>query len=119
MGHDVTTEYYVNDAGRQMDIVTASILLRAAEVSDIDFPHAGYQGEYIKTIASSIIIESGARNKIEESIKNLPEDKDEAIDKICIELKKHADIWQQTKSVGLEKNLGINKIRSIRIQCNF
>ena len=109
VGHDVTTEYYVNDAGRQMDIVTASILLRAAEVSDIDFPHAGYQGEYIKTIASSIIIESGARNKIEESIKNLPEDKDEAIDKICIELKKHSDIWQQTKSVGLEKILGLIK----------
>lgn len=109
VGHDVTTEYYVNDAGRQMDIVTASILLRAARISDIDFPEAGYQGEYIKTIASSIFVESGMRSKIKESITNLPKDKDEAIDKICLELKKHEAIWQQTKIEGLEKILGLIK----------
>jgi arginyl-tRNA synthetase len=52
-GHDVHQEYYVNDAGRQMDILTLSVWLRMFEVSGIDvpFPSNCYQGDYIIDIA--------------------------------------------------------------------
>jgi len=53
-GHDVHQEYYVNDAGRQMDILTASVWLRMlAHVGiDVSFPSSGYHGDYVKDIAA-------------------------------------------------------------------
>ncbi len=55
-GYQVDREYYVNDAGRQMDILGVSVLLRILEAAGetIHFPDAGYKGEYIKTIGASI-----------------------------------------------------------------
>jgi arginyl-tRNA synthetase len=55
-GHDVHEEYYVNDAGRQMDILAASVWLRYAEISagDLPFPPNAYQGEYVRTIAQNL-----------------------------------------------------------------
>ena len=55
-GHDITREYYVNDAGRQMDILCISTIIRLLQQQNIriKMPAAGYQGDYIKTIASSI-----------------------------------------------------------------
>lgn len=52
-GHVVHREYYVNDAGRQMDILTLSVWLRMFETVGIDtpFPGNGYRGEYIVDIA--------------------------------------------------------------------
>ena len=55
-GYQVDREYYVNDAGRQMDILGVSVLLRMLEAagSTIQFPEAGYKGEYIRDIAANI-----------------------------------------------------------------
>jgi arginyl-tRNA synthetase len=55
-GYQVDREYYVNDAGRQMDILGVSVLLRILEAAGetIRFPDAGYKGEYIKTIGAGI-----------------------------------------------------------------
>ena len=55
-GYDVDREYYVNDAGRQMDILGTSVWLRwlEAQGTEIPFPQAGYRGEYIRDIASEI-----------------------------------------------------------------
>lgn len=55
-GYTVHREYYVNDAGRQMDILAVSVWLRYLEYSheEIKFPSKGYQGEYIKDIAEKI-----------------------------------------------------------------
>ena len=52
-GFAVDCEYYVNDAGRQMDILAVSIWLRYLEHfrPTLDFPQNGYQGDYIKDIA--------------------------------------------------------------------
>ena len=52
-GHEVHREYYVNDAGRQMDILTLSVWLQmfAAETIDTPFPSGGYRGNYILEIA--------------------------------------------------------------------
>lgn len=55
-GYSVDREYYVNDAGRQMDILAVSVLLRMLESSGIEipFPEAGYKGAYISDIAAAI-----------------------------------------------------------------
>ena len=55
-GHLVETEYYINDAGRQIDILVLSVLIEAMNLSGIKTtpPKACYQGGYIKDIAKSI-----------------------------------------------------------------
>lgn len=52
-GYPVEREYYVNDAGRQMDILAVSVLIRALEAAgqDVTVPSGAYEGEYIKDIA--------------------------------------------------------------------
>ncbi|MBT3335176.1 MAG: arginine--tRNA ligase [Methylococcales bacterium] len=53
VGYDVANEYYVNDAGRQMDILATSIWLRYLECcgQTIQFPSNGYRGGYVEDIA--------------------------------------------------------------------
>jgi arginyl-tRNA synthetase len=55
-GYPVDREYYVNDAGRQMDILGVSVLLRALEKAGeaFSFPEAGYKGDYIGDIAAAL-----------------------------------------------------------------
>lgn len=52
-GYPVDREYYVNDAGRQMDILGLSVCLRMLEAdgTDLSFPEAGYKGDYIGELA--------------------------------------------------------------------
>ena len=56
LGYPVHREYYVNDAGRQMDILGLSVWLRWLEPqgTKIAFPSGGYRGEYIRDIAAGI-----------------------------------------------------------------
>ncbi len=60
-GHDVYREYYFNDAGRQMRVLGESTKARYLELlnKDFQFPEDGYQGEYIKDIAQSLIDDRG------------------------------------------------------------
>ncbi len=51
-GFEVDCEYYVNDAGRQMDILAISVYLRYVETEQ--FPDNGYKGDYIFDIAKKI-----------------------------------------------------------------
>lgn len=55
-GYEVEREYYVNDAGRQMDILATSVWLRYLELcgEQIPFPGNGYRGEYIRQIAGQL-----------------------------------------------------------------
>jgi arginyl-tRNA synthetase len=55
-GFDVDCEYYVNDAGRQMNILAASVWLRYLQHldADIPFPVNGYKGDYIRDIAAEL-----------------------------------------------------------------
>ncbi len=61
VGFDVDCEYYVNDAGRQMNILATSVWLRYLEISGIEFkfPVNGYKGDYIFDIANSIKSQHG------------------------------------------------------------
>ena len=56
VGYPVHREYYVNDAGRQMDILGASVWLRWLEAAgvEVEFPKGGYRGDYIRDIANEI-----------------------------------------------------------------
>ncbi len=60
-GHNVTREYYFNNAGRQMRVLGDSVRLRYLELTGepIDFPEDYYQGDYIKDIAQHIFEEYG------------------------------------------------------------
>jgi arginyl-tRNA synthetase len=62
-GFAVSREYYVNDAGRQMDILALSTWLRYLELAGIflPFPSNAYQGEYVKEMARAIFAEHGDR----------------------------------------------------------
>ncbi len=56
VGYPVDSEYYVNDAGRQMEILGVSVYLRALEESgmDIRFPSAGYRGDYVRDLLGNV-----------------------------------------------------------------
>lgn len=56
-GYEVETEYYINDAGRQMLILGGSVLYRAKELAgqNVVEPEDYYKGEYIKDIAGEVL----------------------------------------------------------------
>ena len=58
-GHQVESEYYVNDAGRQMDILACSVWLRYLQQFDdhVELPANGYQGEYVAEMGQSLAIQ--------------------------------------------------------------
>ncbi|MDH3947509.1 MAG: arginine--tRNA ligase [Gammaproteobacteria bacterium] len=62
-GFEVHREYYVNDAGRQMDILAASVWLRYLELcgEELPFPTNGYKGDYVWDIAAKLHRENGEK----------------------------------------------------------
>ena len=60
-GWDVTREYYVNDAGRQMDILALSGWLRYLDLfgETVPFPPNGYQGDYVREMAVQMRVAHG------------------------------------------------------------
>jgi len=64
-GYDVQREYYVNDAGRQMNILAASVWLRYLELGNPDFeqhfPVNGYKGDYVQDIGAHLRTAHGDR----------------------------------------------------------
>ena len=64
-GFDVSREYYVNDAGRQMDILALSTWLRYLEAygATVAFPANAYQGEYVRDMGRKLRDRHQARFK--------------------------------------------------------
>jgi len=62
-GYKVSREYYVNDAGRQMDILALSTWLRYLELHGVKvpFPSNAYQGDYVGGMAIQIRVAHGAK----------------------------------------------------------
>jgi arginyl-tRNA synthetase len=60
-GHAVQREYYINDAGRQVDILTASVWMRYLECcgETVPFPDNGYRGDYVRDIAVALHARTG------------------------------------------------------------
>ncbi|MGA7541098.1 MAG: arginine--tRNA ligase [Steroidobacteraceae bacterium] len=61
VGFDVSREYYINDAGRQVDILAASTWVRYLEAcgETLPFPENGYRGEYVRALARTVLAAEG------------------------------------------------------------
>ncbi|HEX5694118.1 MAG TPA: arginine--tRNA ligase, partial [Arenimonas sp.] len=85
VGHKVQREYYVNDAGRQMDILAVSVWLRYHELGGVNirFPDNGYKGEYVVDIARGLRAKAGdgLRHSAIEVSDGLPPDEGQGGDK--------------------------------------
>ncbi len=103
-GTIVEKEYYVNDAGRQIDILTASVILRLIK-NDIGnyFPTNGYKGEYIDEIGKKLDKKLKIHDFKSLSIKSC-EDPEEEIDNIIHELEKlNNNSWNLIKKFSLKE----------------
>jgi len=84
-GWQVHREYYVNDAGRQMDILAASVWLRYLELlgETLPFPANGYRGEYVRPVAARLREAHGdaLRRPAADVLKGLPPDEGAGGDK--------------------------------------
>ncbi|MDD2737605.1 MAG: arginine--tRNA ligase, partial [Methylomonas lenta] len=89
-GFKVEREYYVNDAGRQMDILATSVWLRYLEECGevLPFPSNGYRGEYVRETAFNLHKKSGNdyRRPVELVLEDIPPDELQGGDK-----EKHID----------------------------
>mgnify|MGYP002620854965 FL=1 len=112
IGYQVHREYYVNDAGRQMGILAASVWLRYLELcgETFPFPVNGYKGDYVLDIASTLHRENGDRmfHAWSEVSKGLPADapegdKEEYIDAVIERMKTllHPDQHRLVFDLGL------------------
>ncbi len=85
VGFDVDREYYVNDAGRQMDILGTSVWLRYLELAgeELTFPSNGYKGDYVWDIAATLHRDKGdaIRFASSEVFANIPADEPAGGDK--------------------------------------
>ncbi|MEN8206447.1 MAG: arginine--tRNA ligase [Pseudomonadota bacterium] len=85
IGYNVHREYYVNDAGRQMDILAASVYLRYLDLcgETVTFPANGYQGDYVWDIAATLHREQGAalQHPVAEVFQDVPPDEPAGGDK--------------------------------------
>ena len=115
IGYNVSREYYINDAGRQVDILTASVWLRYLEQAGehIPFPSNGYRGDYVKPIGELLRAKVGSdfHRPAGVVLANLPEDtpenKDVYIDAVierCRELI-GADGFYKVLELALEQML--------------
>lgn len=78
IGYKVHREYYVNDAGRQMQILAVSIWLRYLELfgETFSFPTNGYKGDYVMDIAKHLKVDYRDQfcQPLNNIFENLPED---------------------------------------------
>ncbi len=104
-GARVTREFYVNDAGRQMDILALSVWLRYLQMRNMDvpFPEEGYRGDYVRDIAARLADENLAGKADFSGV--LP-DADAEIDRL-IDLAKRTlgDGWKRVHRFALEAML--------------
>ncbi len=117
-GHEVDEEYYVNDYGRQMNILTVSVWLRYLQNSneEIIMSDLGYQGDYIKLIAEGLVKENKEKyllsSEEHESIMSLLKvQKDESdIDSLISFMQKTlADGFLEIRSFALNNMLNLIK----------
>jgi len=104
-GARVTREFYVNDAGRQMDILALSVWLRYLQMRNMDvpFPEEGYRGDYVRDIAARLADENLAGKADFSGV--LP-DADAEIDRL-IDLAKRTlgDGWKRVHRFALDAML--------------
>ena len=108
VGFEVHREYYVNDAGRQMNILAASVWLRYLELAgeELTFPSNGYKGDYVWDIAATLHREHGDDYRFDTDVvfQDIPADEPAGGDK-----EKHIDaLIERCKAL-----LGDNRYRYV------
>jgi arginyl-tRNA synthetase len=80
-GHDVTREYYINDAGAQVDVLGRSAFLRYREAlgEQISIPEGLYPGDYLKPVGQALAAEYGDKLRTMSEAEWLPIARDKAI----------------------------------------
>ena len=75
VGYEVDEEYYVNDQGRQMNILTISTWLRYLQLNgqELAFSKKGYQGEYVEQLAKELLKKEGTKYNLKENESDLLE----------------------------------------------
>lgn len=65
-GYDAASEFYVNDAGRQVEVLAESVYARYMELigREYPFPEDGYRGEYVRDIAAGAVKDPGAADRL-------------------------------------------------------
>jgi arginyl-tRNA synthetase len=89
-GHDVTREYYVNDAGAQVDALARSAFLRYREAlgEEIgEIPEGLYPGDYLKEVGQAIAERHGSKLKALSEKDWLPIVREEALKEILVMIK--------------------------------
>ncbi|MEC9076764.1 MAG: arginine--tRNA ligase, partial [Pseudomonadota bacterium] len=83
-GHQVEAEYYVNDAGRQVNILAVSVFIRYLEHAgeSFVFPSAGYQGDYIFSLGATLFQNVGnlLQISVDALLAGVPPDSEETKD---------------------------------------
>jgi len=64
-GYDVQREYYINDAGKQMETLGSSLYHRYRQElgEEIEFPENHYRGDYMRELAAELVKEIGPRHR--------------------------------------------------------
>ena len=105
IGYEVTREYYVNDAGRQISILTSSVLLNAY-VKNFE-ADGTYEGEYIKELGNKFKSMHGELDK-KIDLGSLDEDKDIRLDAISAYFKSEfSEAWEEAKKFSVSKILNL------------
>ncbi|MBN2396119.1 MAG: arginine--tRNA ligase [Candidatus Atribacteria bacterium] len=88
-GYQVTTEYYINDHGKQVNTLGESVLARYRHLlgEEVPFPENGYQGDYIFDLAREIIKEYHEQFKGKSDQSTIQFFKDYAYKKILQDIK--------------------------------
>ena len=107
-GSFVEKEYYVNDAGRQIDILTASVILKLIK-KDIDnyFPENAYKGKYIEEIGDKISKTMRLKYDVKPLTESISRDPEEEIDQVVANLKSlDNESWMLVKDFSLKEIVG-------------
>jgi arginyl-tRNA synthetase len=88
-GFEVTREYYINDAGAQVDMLTRSAFLRYREAlgESIAIPEGLYPGDYLKPVGAELAADYGATLLGKPEAEWLPVVRDRAIDMMMAEIR--------------------------------
>ena len=121
-GSNVEKEYYVNDAGRQIDILSASVIMKMYESDNHFFPQNAYKGKYIEDLGKKILEKDNFNLIIDKSIlDSLSKDPEKEIDEIISYLKNHfQEGWEAVKDFSLESIIKDikNDLRSFNVEFN-
>lgn len=115
-GYDAISEYYINDAGRQMDILALSVWLRYLELcgETVLFPRAAYQGDYIFDIAATLHREDDDRYRTgaQPLFTDIPEEDDPLLDTLISRTKTILGDDGFRRIHGLARDTLVEDIRS-------